>query len=417
MGRLELNLKLYRIVRVMCFAVVSTNCNTPTPVVDAVSGDAVDDRAAPSTDAPSDVVEDTVAFDTPNPSVDVPSDVPTDEPPIGDPLSWRPTARGPFNTGYRQIMFTYTPRGAAMPRTIPVHIWYPTRAISGRHPTYARLVMDPESFTDAPLAPSVHPGGYPVQIYSHGDRGFGGTSHFLMRFFASHGWVSAAPDHLGNTLSEPVLDPRPYALYHLRSQDVSAALDALTMLPAADPLAGRMQTLRTVLTGHSFGTHTVWASAGATFDIDAIRMRCNAQIGCTPADLTVFATSLRDPRFVAAIPMAGSINRSLFGNTGHSTVTIPFLSMSGTADPVGADGQFASTAPIPMKWIDIRGGCHQFFALGYCADIPDTEQDPIVGGWAMAFARRHVLMDNSALVTTLLDGSMPVSDRVTLRQR
>ncbi len=32
----------------------------------------------------------------------------------------------------------------------------------------------------------------PVQVYSHGDRGFPGTSHFLMRYFASHGWVSVA---------------------------------------------------------------------------------------------------------------------------------------------------------------------------------------------------------------------------------
>lgn len=397
------------------FAALASFCTPAQPVADVPANDAVADVAN------NDVNVDAINAETMDgQSLDVPSqgsDVPNDEPPVGDPLTWSPRTRGPFHTGYRQIMYTYTPRGSAMPRTIPVHIWYPTRALNGRHPTYARLVMDPESIVDAPLAAPAHPGGYPVHIYSHGDRGFGGTSHFLMRFFASHGWISAAPDHVGNTLPEPVINPRPYALYHVRSQDVSAALDALTTLPAADPLSGRMQVARTLLSGHSYGTHTVWSSAGATYDIDAIRARCTEMVGCLPSDLPVFQMGLGDPRFVAAIPMAGSINRDFFGAMGHSSVRIPLLSMSGTADPVGADTQFMTTAPLRLTWIEVRGGCHQFFALGSCGEIPDTDQDPIVGAWAMAFARRHVLMDNSAAITSLLDGSMPVSDRVTVHLR
>jgi predicted dienelactone hydrolase len=386
-------------------------CGTPAAQDAAVTDVTADlQRIDSGTDAPT--PEDTM--DVAEPSG---QDVVADEPPLGDPLTWSPRARGPFHIGYRQVMHTYTPRGSMTPRTIPVHLWYPTRTLTGRHPTYARLVMDPESIIDAPLAASVHPGGYPVHVYSHGDRGFAGTSAFLMRYFASHGWVCAAPDHVGNTLPEPVADPRPYALYHLRSQDVSGALNALTALPASDPLSGRMQTMRTVLSGHSFGTHTVWASAGATFDVAQIRARCTAQVGCTPSDLTVFEAGLRDARFVAVIPMAGSINRSLFGATGHSSVTVPLLAMSGTADPVGADAQFATTDPMPMHWIDVRDGCHQFFALGSCGAIADSEQEPIVGAWALAFARRHILADNSAAVLSLLDGSMPVSDRVTLHRR
>jgi predicted dienelactone hydrolase len=340
-------------------------------------------------------------------------------PTVGDPSEIDPRARGPFRTGYRQLSLTYTPRGASAPRTIPVHVWYPTWALSGPSVTYMRLVLDRESFRDAPPAPPAHSSGYPVHVFSHGDRGFGGTTAFLCRYFASHGWITIAPDHVGNTLGDTPM-PRPYNLYYLRSQDVSAALDAIDALPASDPLKqqGTIRTARTVLSGHSFGTHTVWTSAGATFDVERIRPQCTAANACTAADLTAFMMNYRDERFVAGIPMAGSINRSLFGPMGHQSVmNFPLLAMSGSDDPVGAEGQFESTAPMPMTWIDIRGACHQFFAIGACANIPDTDQDTIVSAWALAFARRHVLDDRSSSVTSLLDGSSPVSPRVTLRSR
>jgi predicted dienelactone hydrolase len=344
-------------------------------------------------------------------------------PMVGDPSAIDPRVRGPFRTGYRVIMHRYTPRGASAPRTIPVHIWYPTWALTGPAVTYQFIVMDRASFRDAPPAPPAHAMGYPVHVFSHGDRGFGGTTAFLSRYFASHGWVTIAPDHVGNTISDTP-SPRPYALYHLRSQDVSAALDAVDALPMTDPLKqlGALRTARTVLSGHSFGTHTVWSSAGATFDVERIRPNCTAANACTPEDMTAFAMNYRDPRFVAGIPMAGSINRSLFGPMGHESVTammrtFPMLAMSGTADPVGAESQYDTTAPMPLSWIDIRGGCHQFFAIGACSDIPDADQDRIVGAWALAFARRHVLDDGTMAVRTLLDGSAPVSDRVTLRSR
>ncbi len=172
-----------------------------------------------------------------------------------------------------------------------------------------------------------------------------------------------------------------------------------------------------MLTGHSFGTHTVWASAGATFDVDAFRAMCTPRLSCGESDLTVFREGIGDPRIVAAIPMAGSINRTLFGAMGHGSVRIPMLAMSGSEDPVGADGQFTSTAPMPLTWIDVRGGCHQYFALGGCTMIPDALQGVIVGAWSMAFARRHVLDDGNPTVLGVLDGTLALSDRVTLHRR
>lgn len=407
---------LARSLPLLALALVACSPRNPTPDAspDAVSSDALAaDSSEPSMDA---AVMDDVIPASEGGRYTFPDAIPS----VGDPLVLDPRTRGPFRTGYRVLSITYTPPTASAPRTIPVHVWYPTWALSGPIAVYQRLVMDRESFRDAPPAPPAHMGGYPVHVYSHGDRGFGGSSAFVARYFASHGWITVAPDHVGNTLSDTP-SPRPYALYHLRSRDVSAALDAVERLPMTDPIRqlGAIITNRTVLSGHSFGTHTVWTSAGATFDVERIRPNCTAANACNDADMMAFAmTNYHDARFVAGIPMAGSINRSLFGPMGHTSVTnFPMLAMSGTADPVGADTQFDSTAPMPLTWIDIRGGCHQFFALGGCADIPDSEQDRIVSTWALAFARRHVLDDRSALVQSVIDGSMPVSDRVTLRMR
>lgn len=349
------------------------------------------------------------------PPRDVPPPIDLGSAPL-DPAAWPVDRPGPYRVGYRTFRHTYTPRGSSTPRTLPMHIWYPTLVAEGAHPTYAIIFPDPNSYVDAPPAPPAHPRGYPVHVYSHGHRGFGPTSHFLMRYFASHGWISVAPDHTGNTLLDTP-DPRPAALYYWRSLDVSAALDAVGNLSPGDPLAGRIDARTAVLSGHSFGTHTVWASAGATFDVDALRPMCTAETSCGAAELAEFERGVADPRFVAVIPMAGAISRSWFGPEGHRTVRVPVFAMSGSDDPVGADTQFATATGVDLTWIDVRGACHQFFALGRCSMIDDALQAPIVGTYALAFARRHLLGDTGPAITSILDGTQVVHERVTYRRQ
>lgn len=390
-----------------------------------------DDSSAPSTDAaatdvmvvndlgdaaPDATVTDVVSEeDVPAAPRDVIPPVDLGAGPV-DPASWPVDRAGPYRVGYRTFPHTYTPRGSTTPRTIPLHVWYPTLVAEGRTPTYSLIFPDRESYIDAPPAPPAHPRGYPVHIYSHGDRGFGPTSAFLMRYFASHGWLCVAPDHTGNTLLQSP-DPRPIQIYYYRSLDVSAALDAVSNLPSADPLAGRVDSRAAVLSGHSFGTHTVWASAGATFDLTALNPMCTTATNCRPADLEEFRRGVADPRFTAVIPMAGAIRRDWFGLAGHESVRVPMLAMSGSDDPVGADTQFMTTAGVDLTWIDVRDGCHQFFALGRCPLIDDSLQAPIVGTYALAFARRHLLGDPSSTIGAILDGSRSVHERVTFRRR
>jgi hypothetical protein len=333
----------------------------------------------------------------------------------GEWRGWDPAAPGPFFVGYRTIELTYD--APTLPgRTTTIHVWYPTLVPDGRHPRYLGSFPDPGSIIDAPLAPSAYEDGhYPVHLYSHGDQGFGPTSAFLMRRFASHGWVAIAPDHTGNTLLDNIT-PRPISIYFLRGTDLSASLDAMETLPTSDPLAGLLDVDRVVASGHSFGSHSMWAIAGATFDVDGFGATCTADDTCTTAELDVFRAGLGDPRVVAAIPMAGSISRTYFGAAGHTSVTIPFLSMSGGADPVGADTQFASTPEVEMTWIEVADACHQFFAIGCDGDTP-LDEDLIVGGFALAFARAELLGDASTAVSSILDGSRVLSPRVTRMSR
>ncbi len=337
------------------------------------------------------------------------------ETPMPEPASI--DAMGPFNVGYRTFEIDYEPAGLATTRTIAINVWYPTDDVEGRRVTYAGLFIDDRSWMDATLADPVHEGGYPVHVYSHGHRGFGGTSAALMRHFVSHGWVAVAPDHTGNTFGD-FTEPNPTDLYFLRSMDISAALDAMETLPADDPLAGQLATDRVLMSGHSFGVTTTWASAGATYDVERIRARCDAaEIECTDAELAAFEAGVHDPRVVAAIGMAGTLRDDWFGDTGYISVSVPFFAMSGSLDDVGADEQFALVSGMDFTWIDVEGGCHQAFALGGCDEIEDDVVFPIVNEYALAFGLRHVLSDDGPDVLSALDGSREVSPLVTFMRK
>jgi predicted dienelactone hydrolase len=359
------------------------------------------DDGSPATDAPDSADgNDITAPDVPH----VPStlDFPVDQ-------------SGPYNIGYRTFPHSYTVSATGEERLIDIHIWYPTEATDGAHPIY-EIFPDDISIIDAPLAPPVSPSGYPVHIYSHGHVGFAGSTAAVMRYFASHGWVVAGPDHTGNTFSDNI-SPRPIDIYYLRPLDIIATLDALENLATNDPLAGQLGTDRVVLSGHSFGVHTCWASAGATFDMAAIATNCAEggsffDVGCSAEAIAQMEAGTEDARIVGIIPMAGSINREFFGPQGHSTVTIPILSMSGSADLVGAAGQFETTGDLDLTWIDLEGGCHQTFGLGVCATLDPDEGFQIINTYALAFARNVILNDTSATITKILDGSSEVSAKV-----
>lgn len=328
---------------------------------------------------------------------------------LGDPLDWGLAEPGPFTVGYRRIEWTYQAPWHDEPRTVPVDLWYPATDTAGETPSYHRgLFPDRDAYEGATLAPSVYGDTYPVHLHSHGSEGFGGTSAFLMRHFASHGWVCVAPNHVGNLLGADE-QPRPAETYLNRPRDLTEALNAVEALPEDDPLAGLADTSNVVLSGHSFGVYTVWAAIGADFHDATIRRRCASAelsaLGCADDEVAGMLAGLGDRRIKAAIGLAGSVRRSFFGPLGHRAVTVPFLSMSGSEDPVGADAQFETTSGVDLTWVELGGGCHQSFALGGCPTLANPIAFEIVRVYALAFARAHVLGDDGAAVTALLDGS------------
>ncbi|MCB9727632.1 MAG: hypothetical protein H6744_16815 [Deltaproteobacteria bacterium] len=342
----------------------------------------------------------------PDAVVDATADVPV----RSRTLEARVDAEGPFHVGYRTWEHTYTPPGTDEPRTIRLHVWYPTEATTGDHPTYYAFFEDEDALLNAPAAPPLD-ATYPVHVHSHGHQGFGGTSSFLMRRFASHGWVAIAPDHTGDLLFDDDLAKTANTVRHYieRPSDISAALDALDALPANDPLAA-VDVSRVVMSGHSRGCYTVWANAGASFDPSAGNLD-----EATESELDVFAQGFRDPRVVAAIPMAGTYSADWFGTDGYRQVLIPMLSLTGTEDNASAARfRYDTLTDAPLAWIELAGGCHQTFALGYCDTLDFELGFSIVDTYALAFARVHVLGDTDPRSLGILAGLFEVSPLATV---
>ncbi|MEO1271532.1 MAG: hypothetical protein AAFX99_25850, partial [Myxococcota bacterium] len=237
--------------------------------------------------------------DTGTDSPDTMADAPDEE----GPSTWPLDEDGPYRVGFRSWEVTYSSPADGSDRTVVLNLWYPTEATTGEPAIYLGVFAftDEEVLTDAPPAPPVHEGGYPVLVHSHGHLGFGGVSADLMRHMASHGWVAAAPDHTDNTLSDGQ-EPKPTSIFIHRPTDISAVLDTLEGLPAEDPLAGQMQTDKALLTGHSFGVYTIWSAGGAALDVEGLRSVCgpgtdtapfsNWEASCTEQELEAFEAGL-----------------------------------------------------------------------------------------------------------------------------
>jgi predicted dienelactone hydrolase len=342
-------------------------------------------------------------------------------------LSFSVEEDGPYAIGYREIEVTYASPASDPARTITVAIWYPVEkdvVPTLVAPEYAFYTIFPSgrAIVDAPLAEAAYEAGYPLLVHSHGHAGFPQNSYHLAEGFASHGWIVAAPAHVGNTI-DIANGPVPVTNLYERPLDISATIDAIAALPVGDPLSGRVVTDRVVLSGHSRGTFTVWAALGADFDEAHIRSVCESGAfdetgGCTEAQLSVFERSFEDDRIVAGMPLAGNGDGGWFGNAaGMNGVTVPMLMMTGSDDPVGADTLFATVTEPDITWVDIEGGCHQLYGFGGCSLITDTIGQPLVNAYALAFARRELFDDDDRTVLGLLDGSVVLSDLVTLVTR
>lgn len=336
------------------------------------------------------------------------ADLPTTCTPTMPSLAWEDVP-----SGYHATEATYAVPWSGEDRTIPVNLWYPTDATSGTGLEVMGLFDDPKSLVDAPFADRTPACKLPLLVYSHGSQGWGTNSSIWHRFFASQGWVFAAPEHLGNTLTDN-LDPRPVSFSLTRVHDVAAAIDAVDALPEDHPLYGRVDTEHVIVTGHSFGGETAWLYSGPTMDTEAIAARCDAgPPGCTPEERAAFEDRVDDPRVVAVIGLDGSPGTGIVADEGWATADRPILHLSQVA---GGPDTFDRALVADIIWAQVEGSCHESFTATElrCDSLPKDEGMRINTEFIGAFAARHLLgLEDGAGV---LDGSDTVSDRVILKR-
>ena len=293
---------------------------------------------------------------------------------------------------------------------LPLDIWYPTEDSSGEDATYFDTFNDDLAWAEASLADAIHNDGHPVLVFSHGSNLYGASSAFLMRHFASHGWVTVAPTHVGNTVVDLNSGDCDTDDFSCRSENVwlqrplntVAALDAVVSVLGSPPSVDSV-----VLAGFSYGAYDTWIHAGARVSESELRQACSVggiSGGCSDAGIEAISSLRRDDRVAAIIPMAGA-HAFPFDMDGRSNLDTPVLQMSGTQDDDDPKWIWDNTENTPMTWLSIEGACHGLWSFGGCSDIETIEGQNLISTYALAFARRHLLGDTSEETTTLLDGS------------
>jgi len=191
----------------------------------------------------------------------------------------------------------------------------------------------------------------PLVVISHGfaaDRKF---LKYLARHLASHGLTVAALDHPGSNIaalfqtavSMKLSKLLPASEFIDRPQDVTFLLDKLEKLNQHQGiLHGKINTQQVTVIGHSYGSYTALALAGATLNPRALREFCQALtplerspadwLQCAGAELPYGKRQFRDPR-VAQVIALNPIIGNLFGND-LSGVRVPTLILSSSDDGV-----------------------------------------------------------------------------------
>lgn len=205
-----------------------------------------------------------------------PSELPF--PPAGPDAAPDPSAMGPYPVGVMtvELLDESRPDDAGQPRRLVTEIWYPASEEARGQPGYvyteedllteeARAALEMSLAVELPTdavrdaAPRDPGEAFPIVLFSHGSSGVRMQSTFLTVYLASHGYVVAAPDHLGNTLSDAVLGAgtaEQFESLGLRPDDMGFVLAYLQGLPAEDPLGAIVDGERVGAAGHSFGALT-----------------------------------------------------------------------------------------------------------------------------------------------------------------
>lgn len=246
-------------------------------------------------------------------------------------MAYDPFTRGRHPVGVRSGELDDTTRG----RRLPVELWYPaTAAHTGAdladpsRDRYAVLAAFPPTTQDAVRDAAPANGRFPLVVFSHGFGGHRRQSTFLCTHLASHGYVVASPDHVGNTvvdMMQVLMDvqagkgrPDPEALIGdmitARPRDASAVID-FVLDGVVGGLADRIDHKRIGVTGHSFGGWTTLMTAGRDARVRAALPLAPAggttPLGVNPLKEALHAVLRPDGRVVPTLYLASELDTLL----------------------------------------------------------------------------------------------------------
>lgn len=300
-----------------------------------------------------------------------------------------PSTIGPYDVGTAApIDIIDTARGN---RTLPIHIWWPSDDTSGSTAAAYLISGFPlnstDAFTDAPGSTA---GPFPLLVFSHGSGGLGLQSWRTMEVLASHGFVVATLEHVGNT-ALPVGTNTSYENVATdRPKDVSFVIDSVLALAADNtkPYYGLIDADKIGVLGHSFGGYTSLAMVAGYVD-------------------GTYGAVAPDPRVDAIMPIAGVT--SLHTDPELEGIVEPSLFLGGSLDTaVPIDPQttramtLMATNGTPLR-ADILGANHNHFAA-----VCDLGQLLIDAGilqaqWASLGAGALIVPYNTTCIPEVLD--------------
>ena len=186
-----------------------------------------------------------------------------------------PFKRGPQPVGTRQFSWEDRSRG----HTMPVDVWYPaTEAHAGEDfdpDKMAHYEMVPglgQSSQHAVMNAAAESGRFPLVVFSHGYGGERRQSTFFCTHLASHGYVVAAMDHVGNTtinmLNGQSAGDVEFMNRFIESRPSDASFVIDQMLAGAAEL--EIDADRVGMSGHSFGGWTTLKTVETDARIKAI---------------------------------------------------------------------------------------------------------------------------------------------------
>jgi predicted dienelactone hydrolase len=211
-------------------------------------------------------------------------------------------------------------------------------------------------------------GKFPVVVFSHGAGGSQNCCDGLTRHWASYGYVTIQPTHDDSAVQrrnqgeenirflQAVRDAlKKPAFWESRPLDISSVLDALPSVGKRVPgLLGKMDADRIGVGGHSMGSYTTEAIAGALVDLPGQPGR-----------------NFADPRVKAVLCLSPQ-GPGQFGLNDHSfdKISLPYMGMTGSLDSLGPVASpawhktpFERSQPGDKYHLFIEGANHMSFIM------------------------------------------------------